>query len=136
MGMRRRLLVLALIPAMLPIALTAPKASGATCVAAQKIDLWNKGSAVLRGANVYQGRNVGEGTDVPFGDGAFTQQDFTDLKAAGANYVHISHAGIFTEDAPYAPDHCRHAFAGQAVEPRLWPVRLASDLDHRLRGRR
>ena len=88
---------------LIPIAIVASKATAATCVAAEEIDLWNKGSAVLRGANVYQGRNVFN-ADVPFGDGPFSQTDFDDLKAAGANYVHISHAGLFSEDAPYALD--------------------------------
>ena len=52
---------------------------------------------------VNQGRNV-FGADVPFGDGAFSQSDFDDLAGAGANYVHISHAGLFSEDPPYALD--------------------------------
>jgi hypothetical protein len=101
--MRRRWLVAALVPVLIPIAIVASTATAATCVAPQEIDLWNKGSAVLRGANVYQGRNVFN-ADVPFGDGAFSQTDFDDLKAAGANYVHISHAGLFAEDPPYALD--------------------------------
>jgi aryl-phospho-beta-D-glucosidase BglC (GH1 family) len=101
--MRRRWLVAALVPVLIPIACAASRATAATCVAASEIALWNSGSAVLRGANVYQGRNVFN-ADVPFGDGPFEQSDFDDLKAAGANYVHISHAGLFAEDAPYALD--------------------------------
>jgi hypothetical protein len=73
------------------------------CAPAQEIDLWPKGAAKLRGANVYQGRNVFN-ADVSFGDGPFTQSDFDDLAAAGANYVHISHAGLYAEDPPYALD--------------------------------
>ncbi len=101
--MRRRLLVAAFVPLLIPVALLAARASAATCIAGQEIDLWNSGTAVLRGANVYQGRNVFN-ADVPFGDGAFAQSDFDDLKAAGANYVHISHAGLFTERPPFALD--------------------------------
>jgi aryl-phospho-beta-D-glucosidase BglC (GH1 family) len=101
--MRRRLLVAALVLVSIPITIVAQRATGATCIAPQEIDLWNKGTAVLRGANVYQGRNVFN-ADVPFGDGPFTQSDFDDLRAAGANYVHISHAGLFSEAPPYALD--------------------------------
>jgi aryl-phospho-beta-D-glucosidase BglC (GH1 family) len=100
--MRRRWLVAVLVPVLIPIAVASPRASGATCAAPTEISLWNSGT-VLRGANVYQGRNVFN-ADVPFGDGPFTQSDFDDLKAAGANYVHISHAGLFTEDPPYVLD--------------------------------
>jgi aryl-phospho-beta-D-glucosidase BglC (GH1 family) len=39
-----------------------------------------------------------------FGDGPFTQADFDDLARAGANYVQISHAGLFRETAPYDLD--------------------------------
>ena len=99
----KRVLVGLVVVALLPLAVSGPRATAATCVAPTKIALWNSGQAVLRGANVYQGRNVFN-ADVPFGDGAFTQSDFDDLRAAGANYVHISHAGLFAEDPPYALD--------------------------------
>lgn len=99
--MRRRLIVAALVPVLIPIIIASPRATGATCDAPQEISLWNSGT-VLRGANVYQGRNAGG--DVPFGDGPFSQADFDELAAAGANYVHISHAGIFAENAPYGVD--------------------------------
>jgi len=39
-----------------------------------------------------------------FGDEPFTQSDFDDLAKAGANYVQISHAGLFRETAPYDLD--------------------------------
>lgn len=65
---------------------------------ADKFALWNGG--YLRGANIFQGRNPG-GAQNGFGDGDFQQSDFDDLAQAGANYVHISHAGIFTENPPY-----------------------------------
>jgi cellulase (glycosyl hydrolase family 5) len=100
---KRRARIVVLVLVLLPIACDSSPARAVTCSPAQEIDLWNKGSAVLRGANVYQGRNVFN-ADVPFGDGPFSQSDFDELKAAGANYVHISHAGIFAEDPPYALD--------------------------------
>ncbi|MBE9569257.1 MAG: hypothetical protein IMF11_01405, partial [Proteobacteria bacterium] len=47
----------------------------------------------------------GEGT---LGDGAvgplFSQEDFNRLAALGANYVNISHPGLFTEIPPYVLD--------------------------------
>lgn len=64
-------------------------------------ELWSEG--ILRGANVFQGRNPG-GASNGIGDGDFTQKDFDDLAAAGANYVQISHAGLFAETPPYALD--------------------------------
>jgi aryl-phospho-beta-D-glucosidase BglC (GH1 family) len=63
--------------------------------------LWSNG--ILRGANVFQGRNPG-GASNGIGDGDFAQSDFDDLAAAGANYVQISHAGLFAETPPYALD--------------------------------
>ena len=68
--------------------------------------LWSAG--ILRGANVFQGRNPG-GASTGFGDGDFTQADFDDLAAAGANYVQISHAGLFAETPPYALDSAAEA---------------------------
>lgn len=68
--------------------------------------LWSQG--ILRGANVFQGRNPG-GASSGFGDGDFTQADFDDLAAAGANYVQISHAGTFAEAPPYALDPAAEA---------------------------
>ncbi len=68
--------------------------------------LWSTG--ILRGANVFQGRNPGGATN-GFGDGDFTQADFDDLAAAGANYVQVSHAGLYAEAAPYALDPAAQA---------------------------
>jgi aryl-phospho-beta-D-glucosidase BglC (GH1 family) len=39
-----------------------------------------------------------------FGDERFTQADLDDLAKAGANYVQISHAGLFRETPPYDLD--------------------------------
>jgi polyhydroxybutyrate depolymerase len=75
-------------------------ANGA-CSPASKLDLWSRG--LLHGANVFMGRNPG-GASNGFGDGDFSQSDFDDLRAAGANYVHISHAGLFSETPPYQLD--------------------------------
>jgi hypothetical protein len=70
-----------------------------------KWDLWSQG-VELRGANIWQGK-----VDLPiyggiYGSGPygppFAQQDFTDLASAGANFVNVSHPGLFTVDAPYA----------------------------------
>ena len=70
--------------------------------------LWT-GPTQLRGANVYQRRVYPEldGPDFmgpgPLGP-PYTQQDFDDLAALGANYVNISHPGLFTEEPPYTLD--------------------------------
>ena len=63
----------------------------------------------LRGANVHQrrvnlermARNL-SGTG-PLGP-PFTQQDFDDLAALGANYVNLSVPGLYTEEPPYTLD--------------------------------
>lgn len=70
--------------------------------------LWNGGTE-LRGANIYQRRVYPEldGTEFlgpgPVGP-PYTQQDLDDLAALGANYVNISHPGLFTETVPYTLD--------------------------------
>jgi aryl-phospho-beta-D-glucosidase BglC (GH1 family) len=85
--------------------LVASVASAADCPT-DAYALWSAG--ILRGANVFQGRNPGGGSN-GFGDGDFTQKDFDDLAAAGANYVQISHAGLFAEAPPYALDPAAEA---------------------------
>ena len=73
-----------------------------------KFTMWT-GETKLRGANIWQSRNYveihGEGT---LGSGAvgppFTQADFDNLSASGANYVNISHPGLYTENPPYMLD--------------------------------
>jgi len=70
--------------------------------------LWT-GPTRLRGANVYQ-RRVYPELDGPdfFGPGPlgppYTQTDFDNLAALGANYVNLSHPGLFTEEPPYVLD--------------------------------
>ena len=78
----------------------APTARAADCPT-DAYTLWSDG--IARGANIFQGRNPGGATN-GFGDGDFTQTDFDELAAAGANYVQISHAGLFAETPPYALD--------------------------------
>ncbi|MCW5891174.1 MAG: cellulase family glycosylhydrolase [bacterium] len=74
--------------------------------------LWSAG--ILRGANVFQGRNPGGATN-GIGDGDFAQSDFDDLAAAGANYVQLSHAGLFAEAPPYALDAAAQANLDRVV---------------------
>ena len=68
--------------------------------------LWSGGTH-LRGANIYQRRVYPalDGSDF-MGSGPvgppFTQQDFDQLAGMGANYVNISHPGVFAETPPFA----------------------------------
>ncbi len=79
-----------------------PPASG------DKWSLWKSGTQ-LRGANIYQRRVHPEldGTEFigpgPFGP-PYTQADFDNLAALGANYVNISGPGLFTVEPPYVVD--------------------------------
>ncbi len=74
----------------------------------EKWDLWACGTR-LRGANLYQ-RRVYPELDGPefMGPGPVgppvVQADFDRLAALGANYVNLSHPGLFTENPPYEPD--------------------------------
>lgn len=70
--------------------------------------LWT-GGPHLRGANIYQRRVYPElDGDEFMGSGLvgppYTQEGFDHLAAMGANYVNISHPGLFTEALPYALD--------------------------------
>jgi len=73
-----------------------------------KWSLW-VGKTRLRGANIYQ-RRVYPELDGPsfMGEGPvgppYTQKDLNTLAALGANYVNVSHPGLFTETPPYAAD--------------------------------
>ncbi len=63
----------------------------------EKFDLWRSGTC-LRGVNIWQKRikpddEMGEGAVGP----PYKQEDFCKLAALGANYVNISHPGIFAE---------------------------------------
>ena len=69
--------------------------------------LW-EGGTQLRGANIYQRRVYPELDEGFLGNGAigppFTQKDFDALAALGANYVNLSHPGLFSETPPYQLD--------------------------------
>lgn len=73
-----------------------------------KWSLWVDGPH-LRGANIYQRRIYPE-LDGPtyMGPGPlgppFTQEDFNQLAELGANYVNISHPGLFSEKPPFTLD--------------------------------
>lgn len=74
-----------------------------------KWDLWS-GETKLRGANIYQRRVYPElDGNIFMGPGPlgppYKQKDFDNLAALGANYVNISHAGIFTEKPSYKLDN-------------------------------
>jgi len=62
----------------------------------------------LRGANIWQGRNLTEIYGDTLGTGAvgppYTQTDFDNLAALGANYVNVSHPGLYAEKAPFTLD--------------------------------
>ncbi|GAA0707218.1 glycoside hydrolase family 5 protein [Dokdonella soli] len=67
--------------------------------------LWSDVQTRLRGVNIYQRRLYQDydGTS----DGVwerYTQADFDRLAAMGANYVHISHPGLYRETPPYVLD--------------------------------
>lgn len=73
-----------------------------------KLSLWLDGTH-LRGANVWQRLVVPDlDGDEFLGSGhvgpPYTQADFDRLAALGANYVNISHPGLFTETPPYVLD--------------------------------
>ncbi len=75
----------------------------------EKWSLWTAGTS-LRGANIYQRRVYDEldGSEAmgpgPVGP-PYTQEDLDALAEMGANWVSISHPGLFTEEPPYEPDH-------------------------------
>ena len=73
-----------------------------------KWSLWTNGTQ-LRGANIWSRVVVPELDGPEFMGGGhvgppYTQQDFDDLAALGANYVNISYPGLFTETPPYRLD--------------------------------
>lgn len=77
------------------------KSADAARTADFKWTLWNSSETKLRGANIWQrlvrkddGGSMGNGYIGPPYD---LENDFQKLKDWGANYVHISHPGIFSE---------------------------------------
>ncbi|MCB0416060.1 MAG: cellulase family glycosylhydrolase [Bdellovibrionaceae bacterium] len=73
-----------------------------------KWDLW-RGALCLRGANIWQKR-IEPGDDVsaigpgPLGP-PYSVDGLKQLAGWGANFINISHPGIFTQGRPYALDH-------------------------------
>ena len=70
--------------------------------------LWT-GATHLRGANIHQRRVYPEIDGLEFfGSGPvgppYSQESFDKLAQLGANYVNISHPGLFTEQPPFIPD--------------------------------
>jgi len=101
------------LPIYLPLILKAwvaptPTATPTSEPEVDKWALWTEGTH-LRGANVYQRRVYPDidGDDFmgpgPIGP-PYVQGDFDRLAAMGANYVNVSHPGLFTEDPPYVLD--------------------------------
>ncbi len=72
-----------------------------------KFSLWT-GKTNLRGANIWLTRSYNGLFSDQIGSVAvgpvYTQSDFDQLAAMGANYVNISHPGIYTETAPFQVD--------------------------------
>jgi len=89
-----------------------------------KWDLWRKGCC-LRGANIWQKR-IDKKQDgdslgtLPVGP-PYSQKDFNDLAALGANYVHISFPGIFSEQ----PEHVLKPEIQASLDALLEKIRLA-----------
>jgi len=75
--------------------------------APHKVDVW-AGSVKLRGANIWQTRVYADVWGDSLGPGPigppYTQADFSELAAMGANCVNISHPGLYGVDPPYALD--------------------------------
>ena len=70
----------------------------------QKWGLWSQKTTCLRGANIWQKvlRNEDNTTLGPDPIGPpYSQQDFDQLSKLGANFVIISHPGLYTETPPY-----------------------------------
>ena len=94
-----------------PVTSTAPAAPTSTAAGIPTLDkwaLWTNGTQ-LRGANTWQrivvpkydgGNFLGDGYIGP----PYTQADFDALAALGANYVNLSHPGVYTERPPYVLD--------------------------------
>lgn len=91
-----------------------------TATQLDKFSLWKTG-VNLRGANVVQ-RHVYPDLDGPdfMGPGPlgppYTQDDFNRLAAAGANFVDLSHTGLFTVSAPYIVDEDAQANMDRLIE--------------------
>jgi Cellulase (glycosyl hydrolase family 5) len=98
--MKALIAIIILASCLIPLRTTGSAGAKISAVA-DKWDLW-RGPTCLRGANIWQKRVT---ADDGMGGGAvgppYSQQDFNNLAAWGANYVNISHPGIFTEKPDY-----------------------------------
>jgi hypothetical protein len=89
-------------------------------VTPDKWSLWTDGTQ-LRGANTWQ-RIVVPDLDGPefLGDNyigpPYTQADFDALAALGANYINLSHPGLYTERPPYVLDEQVQANLDSLIE--------------------
>ena len=103
-----------------PTAVSPTEAEEVETTVADKWSLWANGTQ-LRGANIWQ-RIVVPELDGPefLGDGyigpPYTQADFDGLAALGANYVNLSHPGLFTERPPYVLDEQVQANLDRLIE--------------------
>jgi len=74
----------------------------------KKWDLWTSTKTLLRGANIWQSLVLpdvdGDSKGYDRVGPPFSQEDFNQLAALGANYVVLSVPGIFTEKPPYQVD--------------------------------
>ena len=93
------------------IEVASPEAQSPPVMDVHALDKWSlwMGGTQLRGANIWQRIVVSKYDGNEFlGDGyigpPYTQADFDSLAALGANYVNLSHPGIFTERPPYVLD--------------------------------
>jgi hypothetical protein len=89
-----------------PVTTTYEPPQTSTALVYDKFSLWTDGTQ-LRGANIYQRIVYPDVWDEPevWGNGplgtVFTQEDFDTLAAAGANYVVLSHPGLYDDKSPY-----------------------------------
>ena len=84
------------------------EAENVETITADKWSLWTQGTQ-LRGVNIWQRIVVPELDGPEFLGGGYvgppyTQDDFNKLATLGANYVNLSHPGLFTERPPYKLD--------------------------------
>jgi aryl-phospho-beta-D-glucosidase BglC (GH1 family) len=89
-----------------PVTTTYEPPQTSTAPVYDKFSLWTEGTQ-LRGVNIYQRIVYPDVWDEPevWGSGplgpVFTQEDFDTLAAAGANYVVMSHPGLYDDKSPY-----------------------------------
>ncbi len=97
-----------------------PRPTDTSAPKPDKWSLWINGTQ-LRGANVWQRIVVPELDGDEFLGGGYigppyTQEDFNELAALGANYVNFSLPGIFTERPPYELDERALANLDRMIE--------------------